>query len=86
MKIKWKFEEEKGDFDEYGNLKNYYKDSEPWKKQDRKLSIFLQVLLIILAMAVCGAVIVIGFSLGGYDWNQMPGIQVIREMINIHIR
>ncbi|MCL1940325.1 MAG: hypothetical protein FWG09_00175 [Synergistaceae bacterium] len=86
MKIKWKFEEDVEDFDEHGNLKNYYKDSEPWKKQNSKPNYFLQVFLIILAVIVCLLVIVIGLSYQGYDWNQAPGLRILREIVDLRLR
>jgi hypothetical protein len=80
MKIKWKFEEEQEDFDKQGNLRNYYKDSEPWKKRE-KPNMFYQILMVTLVLFVCAVIIVVGFSLGGYDWSQVPGIRVINDII-----
>jgi len=82
MKIKWKFEEEREGTDEYGNLKPYYKDSEPWKKPGAKSNLFLNILLIILVLVLCGIVTAIATTHQGYDWNQAPGIRVIRGILN----
>jgi ABC-type lipoprotein release transport system permease subunit len=80
MKIKWKFEDNDKNADEYGNLKTYYYDSEPWKKQNHKPGIILQILKIMLAIVACGIIILIAFSYNGYDWNQ-SGFKVIRDVV-----
>ena len=88
MDIKWKFQKD-NDSDEYGNLKSYYKDSEPWKKSNPKPNLFLQILKIVVAFVVCIVIIAVGFSLQeyyGYDWNHIPGIRAIREVLNQRLR
>jgi len=89
MKIKWKFEEDREDIDEYGNLKSYYNDSEPWKKPDAKPNYYLQTLKIMLVLVLCGVLVVVGMALQdyyGYDWNRIPGIQIIRNILDQRIR
>ncbi|MCL2767293.1 MAG: hypothetical protein FWE49_00980 [Synergistaceae bacterium] len=89
MKIKWKFEEEQEDFDEHGNLKPYYKDSEPWKKLSNKGNPLLQILKIILALVLCIVFVFICLTIHDYygqDWNQFPGVQIIRSIINRHMQ
>ena len=89
MRIKWKFEKENEDFDGYGNLKSYYKDSEPWKKTSPKPNIYHQILKVIFVLILCAVVILLGFSLQeyyGYDWNQIPGVRAIREVLNQRVR
>lgn len=80
MKIKWKFEEEEKTVDEYGSLKSYYKDSEPWRKRIRRPHIFVQFLIIVLAMLICGIVVLMSFNYQGYDWNQ-SGFRYIKDIV-----
>jgi hypothetical protein len=80
MKIKWKFEEEDKALDEFGNLKSYYKDSEPWKKQKSRPYFLLQIIKILFALVICGIVIVLAFSYQGYDWNE-SGFRYIKEVV-----
>ena len=80
MKIKWKFEEENKSTDEYGNLKSYYKNSEPWKKPRPGQNIFIQILEIILALVICGVIVIVAANFKGYDWNQ-SGFRFIRDVL-----
>ena len=89
MKIKWKYEEDNEEFDKYGNLKPYYKDSEPWKKPDEKPNFYLQTFKIVLVLVLCVIMVIIGLTLQnyyGYDWNRIPGIQTIRSILNMRVR
>ena len=78
MKIKWKFEEESSD--EYGNLKSYYSEPEPWKKPKERPHVFTQIIKIMFSLVICGIIIVIAFSFSGYDWNQ-SGFRYIKEVV-----
>jgi hypothetical protein len=80
MKIKWKFEEEDKATDEFGNLRSYYKDSEPWKKHNSRPYFFLQIIKVLFALVICGIVVVLAFSYQGYDWNE-SGLRFIRDIV-----
>jgi type IV secretory pathway component VirB8 len=82
MRIKWKFMEEREETGEHGNLKNYYKDSEPWKKPRPKPNLFLQILKVILVIAVFLVIIIAALSIKvGYDWNEAGIIRIMRNII-----
>ena len=85
MKIKWKFEEEREEFDENGNLRPYYKDSEPWKKPYNKPNLYIQIFEIIIAVVLCAVLIILASSYEGYDWN-MSGFRYIRDVVVQHLR
>ena len=82
MKIRWKFLEDKEEIDKYGNLKSYYRESEPWKKPRPRPNYFLQVLKIIIALAVFGIIVLIALSFQPYDWNEAGIIRIIRDTIH----
>ena len=84
MKIKWTFEENKEVTDEYGNLKSYYKNSEPWKKPIPKKNTFLQISKILIVLVVCSILVFISMNYQGYDWNQ-SGVRVIRDVVIKHL-
>jgi hypothetical protein len=89
MKIKWKFEEDSEEFDGNGNLKPYYKDSEPWKKPNEKPNYFLQSFKVLLVLVLCVTLVIIGLAIQdyyGYNWNQFPGVQAIRNILNIRVK
>ena len=81
MKIKWKFLEEQENADKYGNLKTYYKDSEPWKKPSRRPNFILQILKIAAAIVVFAVIVIMALNFQAYDWNEAGIIRIIRDAV-----
>jgi hypothetical protein len=81
MKIKWKFEEHNEDADEYGNLKPYYNETEPWKNLKIKPNYFLQFLKIMVAIVIFCLIVIIVSKYQSFEWNEYGVFRQIRHLM-----